>query len=398
MKNCQIIFFFFLGIFTSINWGQSIFSLNYPLGLPLNSNSSSAHQMGGVSVGIPNDHNIMLTNPGNLGAIDNIAFSSLLSIDYLRISDAGSYTDHMSVLPQQVSFALPLGYAGTVAFSISKPSNASFKFRTTEPFGRISVHRNGGFNSWQAGIGHSIGEFVNIGFAYERGYFTVKQNKFTESTDHEMFEQDSSGLSFRGNGIRMGIMGTIKEFAIGIAGNYYFEDNLTYRQGLYTGSETSAYSTSGSLSMQPPPAISGGVSYSFSPKLLVGADVAVTLWDYYSISQEGILVDISNDNSVMFALGARFIPAPNLLAPKYWETMHYRAGFRYAQLPGNTSQEFAGTLGVGFPLKGNGLFDFGMEIGNRTSDTFNNYNETFLHFSIGINGGGKWHKTNTNTY
>jgi hypothetical protein len=354
--------------------------------------------MGGVSVGIPNDHNVMLTNPGNLGAINKIAFSSLLRIDYLRINDASSHTDHAGVLPQQVSFALPLGYAGTIAFSILKPSNASFKYRTDEPFGRISVHRNGGFNSWQAGIGHSIGKFVNIGFAYERTYVTVKQTKFTESNDYEMFEKDSSCLSFRGNGIRLGLMGTIKNFAVGISGNYYFEDNLSFKQGLYSNSQSSAFNTSKSLSMRLPPKIFGGISYSFSPKLILGTDVSVTLWDYYSISQTGVLVSISKLNSAMFGIGARFIPAPNLLVPKYWETIHYRAGFRYAQLPGNTSQEFAGTMGVGLPLRGNGLLDLGLEIGNRTSDTFSDYNETFLHFSIGFNGGGKWHKARANTY
>jgi hypothetical protein len=354
--------------------------------------------MGGVSTGIPDGHNVMLTNPGNLGAINNISFSSLLRVDYLRINEADSHTDHISVLPQQISFALPLGYAGTIALSISKPSNASFKYRTTEPFGRVSVHKNGGFNSWQAGIGHSIGKFVNIGFAYERIYFSVKQTKFTESKNHEMFEKDSSDLYFRGNGIRLGLLGTIKNFAIGIAGNYYFEDNLIYRHGLYTGTGNTAYYTSRSFSLKPPPMISGGISYSFSPKLIVGTDVSVTLWDYYSISQDNILVNINKENTFMFGIGTRFIPAPNLLAPKYWETMNYRAGFRYAQLPGNTSQEFAVTMGVGLPLRGNGLLDLGLEIGNRTSDNFKNYNEKFLHFSIGINGGGKWHKAKINTY
>ncbi len=426
-------------------WGQSILSLSYPFGLPLRSLSSTALSMGGVSVGVPNDHHVMLTNPGNLGTIDITAFSSLWFIDYIRINDNGAYSDHIRTAPRQLSFALPLGLAGTIAFSLAKTTDATIKYRQEEllyskknplssTFTSISYDREGGTTSWQAGWGRSIGKYVNIGFAYQRYYFSAFTTKLTDVTfqtkaisiakidttqidpntisivttydtteyEEEITERDSTHLSFGGNGLRFGIMGTIKKFTAGLAVNYYFQDNLKYFSSIYNNSSSlpvdSALLSSFTDSLQLPHSIATGLSYEISPKWLVGADLTFDLWQYYYVKGRQILAVVETDNTVSFSAGFRFIPAPNLLAPRYWETIHLRGGIRYSQLPGKTSSEFSGALGFGFPLKGNGLLDLGFELGRRTHEDYSDYNETFLQVSIGLNGGRKWIKTPTSTY
>lgn len=427
-------------IITMICWisirGQSILSSTYPFGLPLRSFSGTALCMGGTSVGIPNDHHVMLTNPGNLGTINTTAFSSLLLIDYLRIMDNDLYTDHLNAVPRQISFALPFGIAGTVAFSLLKSTEATIKYRQDQmmvtpgdplfpKYYRTSYDSQGGTTSWQAGWGRNIGKYINIGLAYQRSYFLMNSTKLEEYTyaevdtsgheeiTHEITERDSSHFIFRGNGIRAGLMGTVKGFSIGIAVDYYFESELSYTNAIYNelNSESidSTVETNRKIAMQPPPLVSVGLSYAPSPKWLIAADLHCDLWNYYSLEIDTFsektraklrkdIADIAEDNTITVSSGFRFIPAPNLLVPKYWETIHYRAGIRYSQLPGKISSELSGSLGFGFPLRGNGLLDLGLEIGQRTHENYSNYEERFLHVIIGINGGRKWRKIPTDTY
>jgi hypothetical protein len=114
----------------------------------------------------------------------------------------------------------------------------------------------------------------------------------------------------------------------------------------------------------------------------------ITLWERYSSS---ITLGGKVDKALSFAAGAQYIPAPNLLAPRYWEIMQYRASFRYRELPVVSGSEFAFTLSTGLPLlRGGGLVDLIAEYGRRSDSRFSGYSEQFVNFSIGINGGRKW--------
>ncbi len=421
-----VITFIYLG--ATLGWGQSILSSNYPFGLPLRSISSTALSMGGVSVGVPNDHNVMLTNPGNLGTINITAFSSLWLVDYLRINDKGLYTDHLQASPRQLSFALPLGKVGTIAFELNKTTDATFKFsdekeevtniNTSLPvYKKTSTDREGGITSWQAGWGRSIGKYINVGFAYQRAYFTAFNTTINDviymNTSYDPAKQeldttyttesvrDSTHMTHGGNGIRFGILSTIKKLSIGIASNFFFAGDLSFFNAEYNGSSKTPVDPTvqpKKFTLRMPHSLAAGISYAFSPKWLVGADVGVDLWKYYSLKGYKIVKQFDSENTVSFSTGFRFIPAPNQLIPKYWETIHYRAGMRYSQLPGGVSSEISGSLGFGFPLKGNGLLDIGFELGKRTHDNYPDYNETFLQISLGLNGGRKWNKTPTTTY
>jgi hypothetical protein len=417
-----------LSTISTAGHAQSMLSLTYPFGLPLRPLSGGALSMGGTSAGITDDHNVMLTNPGNLGTIDITAFSTLWTIDYLRINDRDDYTDHLRAVPGQISFALPLGIGGTIAFSMSKTSDAGFKYRqdriltlagdmTHPEYTRVSFDREGGSTSWQAGWGRRFGKHVSAGLVYERLFFTEMGTKLTEityqyldmadttyKTSDVRLERDSTHLLLKGNGLHLGILGMYKKLNAGIAFSYYFASDLQYHNAIYNGlsgkpiDSAATVLKSGEFDLQLPYSITGGISYAFSPRWLAGADVAVQLWQFYETGSASVLPEISSENTVSLSAGFRFIPAPDLLAPRYGETIHYRAGARYTQLPGGTSSEVAGACGIGLPLMGNGLLDLGIEVGRRTHEQFSDYNELFLKCSIGLNGGRAWNKTPSSTY
>jgi hypothetical protein len=143
--------------------------------------------------------------------------------------------------------------------------------------------------------------------------------------------------------------------------------------------------------------MSQGISYDISPEWLVASDVAFGFWQLSQAS--GMLAKPGVAATTGISLGAQYIPAPNLLTPKYWETMRYRAGFRYTELPGVNSHEYMLSLGTGFPLgRGFGLLDIGAEIGRRESGQFKGYTEDVVRIGIGFNGGHKWARPVKGTY
>ncbi|HEX7511154.1 MAG TPA: hypothetical protein VF335_07640, partial [Chitinivibrionales bacterium] len=139
-----------------------------------------------------------------------------------------------------------------------------------------------------------------------------------------------------------------------------------------------------------------GLSYAISSEWLAAADLSSTFWDrYYS---NGFLAS-ARTNALSVSAGAQYVPVSTLMAPRYWETIHYSAGFRYTQLPANLSSEYAFSLGTGLPIaRGRGLLTLGLEAGRRNVGSYSEISENFVHFAVGINGSRKWNKSSFGLY
>ncbi|MBN1984240.1 MAG: hypothetical protein JW795_22125, partial [Chitinivibrionales bacterium] len=400
------------------NATNSILSSLYPFGLPKQAGSAASFSMGGIAVGFPYEHTIMYKNPANLGTIFTTSFSSLLIIDYLRIQEESLYTDHIGFNPQQISFAIPFGSAGTFAFSLNEKSDATVRFQQasvsvpdSDPLHPISmrlmVDKTGGTSGWSLGWGRQIIRPLSIGLAYERLYGNLISTQLKSFAFSDMVSNtqiivdsltttDSTTATFESDGLTMALLGQLKEISFGLSATYYTERNISVKNTLFntmSGTTTTAKSSALTTKIQPPPTIAAGVAYQWQSNLLIGADVNIDLWQYYHASGQSGLPSIAKENIVSVMLGGRYISAPQLLLPKYWEILHFRAGVRYAQLPGKTSSETAVSLGIGLPLHGNGLFDIVFEGGRRGLESDKEYHENFLRIGFGINGGKKWRNT-----
>ncbi|MBD3391169.1 MAG: hypothetical protein GF418_03865 [Chitinivibrionales bacterium] len=387
--------------------GFSNIAATFPFGLPLNASSGAAINMGGAAAGVLNDHNVLLDNPANLGAITKTAFSGLLVLDGMRITQGGRHSNHVAVSPRQISFAFPLGLAGVVALSIQKETDATVRFFTDSVrlstsgfFGRLGYHKSGGLTAWRAGWGRSIAGKAYVGAAYERLYLDIRSTKVIDLNNYPANStRDSTQVGFRGHGLHLGLMVPIAKATIGVAGRYVFKNDVESIQGQFRLNEESALPGSRmkqKSTLRIPPQGVLGVSYDFSPRWLAAMDLGVVGWREYS--SHGILADADRDYAVSYGIGGRFIPAPRLLAPKYWETMHYRLGFRYAQLPRESAREVSLAAGVGFPVKGGGLLDLVVNLGRRTDDAYDDYREDFVQINFGINGGRKWIRSSPTSY
>lgn len=377
---------------------QSLLSAEFPAGLPISPSTGPSLGLAGSGTGVQNDFYGMADNPGNLGGITRAVFSSFLSLDYLSINDNNKTAGNLGLSPQLLSFAFPLGIAGTFGFSLDRRTNMNYKFRTRSTIDLqgsgynaldtidLGLVNTGGITVWQAGWGYAVGQFVKIGVSYERLYlsgsdFTMVRSAFTTI---EADEWDTTSLVFRGNGFRGGVLFPFKKLTVGFSGQYVFSgdiDKVTH--GMHYAAPITE---KGSFHL--PPSFTAGASYRLSTQWLAAASLGVTLWqDYYSSFKLGLPVD----NALSVSMGGQYIPAPNLLVPRYWEIMQYRAGLRYTQLPVPTASEMALTLSLGLPIQqGGGLFDVVVEMGRRSDSDIKNYSENFVKIGLGINGGRKW--------
>lgn len=390
-------------------FGQSILSSRYPLGLPVNPGSATALNMGGAATAAMIDHHIHLANPANLGSIDKTALTSLASFNILQLNQAGKTAILTRFHPRQIGFAFPMGVGGTIGLSLSKETDNILSYEdklpvtdTTRGAERM-YSQDGGLTAWQAAWGRSVTNWLHVGLGYKRLQLVMTNVTATEITFDDQSTSsalDSTRFEFSGHAIRLGIMAPLGALTLGISADYALEGTLQSDSLIRYSNPNEAFKTLGdtvkqSEQLQLPLTVSVGASYEFSPKWLTTADLSVTNWDMY---QSDLLPSAElRANAVSVGFGGRFIPAPDLLAPRYWETIHIRAGLRYQQLPAEGDGELSLALGTGLPLRGGGLLDLVAEYTRRTTNAYDFGEDRFV-FGIGVNGGRTWRKTGGDTY
>jgi len=411
----------FLGVVVGVSapLAQSQIGLLFPQGLPIQQNSGPSFMMGGAAEGVYDDYNCMLRNPANLGFVDKTVFSSLYIFDFSRIAQSGRHTNFIQGFPEQISIGIPFGSFGTIGLSYNVLSNTAAKFRspqesvdydTSAETYQPGLAATGGTTAWQVGWGRDLPKLkhLRIGLSYERVYYSASRSVVRVISDPSktMESRDSTYDELRTNGLRAGLMLPLGKFKAGVSGEYFFGADLHRNNAIYSNSSDTVGPrgltaapvdqklSSGGVRM--PPSLSLGISYAINTDWLAAADVSSTFWDlYYS---HGFLA-ATRTNALSVSGGAQYVPISTLMAPRYWETIHYSAGLRYSQLPAKQSSELALTLGTGLPIgRGRGLLTLGLEAGRRTDSHYGDISENFVHFAIGINGSRKWNKSSLGNY
>lgn len=402
MHNKKTFFISILSLFCTatffITFAQSPLSIQSPIGLPSQHATGPSQAIGGSGAGVASDYFGMADNPGNLGAMTRSSFSTIVSLDLLSIKDDEESTKHAKLSPMLLSFTFPLKQAGTFGISLDRRSDARLKYRSLIPVGQdgdsldFGFSRNGGLTSWQAGWGYAIGPWVRLGVCYERLYLvgdeiSMWRNRISAvSNPSDYFLYDTTSTSLRGNALRAGVLVPYKKLTFGLTGEYILPGPAK-RQSI-TQSPDLIDTVVNRFTLRLPPSLGVGLSYTFSPRWFVAASGGATLWRRF---ESDVKLGSPLDNAFTVSFGGQFIPAPNLLVPRYWEIMQYRAGFRFAQLPTAAGSEIAFTVSLGLPFQqSSGLFDIIVDAGRRTDAAFDGYAENFLQVKFGLNGGRKW--------
>jgi hypothetical protein len=390
---------------------ESMFGISFPLGVPLQENSGMSLAMGGAACAVASDQDVMLRNPANLGTIDKMVFSGLYAFDITRLSAGSFHSNLLSSYPTQLSASVPLGVAGTIALSYSQRSDgaASFQvdtslvFNSTAVIGRRGFAAGGGLSAWQAGWGRSIGKWARFGVCYERLYLSTHRTVLSTTIDNisgEVSARDSTYVSSSINGLRLGVMVPVRALKIGASAEYFYSAGGQSARAVYTNGSIVPVEGStqlASFTLRLPPTFTLGVSYDISPAWLVASDLNATFWDSYRSG--GVLPETKAGTALGFCAGTQYVPAPNLLTPRYWEIIRYRAGLRFNQLPSKDAWELLGCLGFGLPVgRTTGILDISIEAGTRRSAGFLGLSENVVHVGLGISGGHKWSKASGGNY
>jgi hypothetical protein len=410
---CKLFTVVFAVGFATTAFCQSLLGLTYPFGLPQRPNSGMSLTMGGAGSAVASENNVMLLNPANLGTIDRTVLSALYTFDFTRISESSVHSNFFSANPVQVSIGVPFGVVGTFGISLDVRSDRTAFYKDSSQLAyngnswwyEQGISSHGGILVWQAGWGRSLGKIAQVGISYERFYLFDEQTKVSQLSlplVQLSNSRDSTTVSSSGNGVRAGVQIPVGALRIGISGEYFFSSAATATNALYandnvTDTPVTNTASSASFYVRLPPSLTIGLSYDVSPEWLVAGDASAVFWRYATIG--GPVSKPDSFTAVGVSLGAQYIPAPNILAPRYWETIRYRAGLRFSQLPSHDSYEYALTLGTGLPMgRGTGILDVALELGRRQSSQFAGYSEDFMSLAFGFNGGHKWVQSSRSTY
>lgn len=384
---------------------QSILSAQYPLGLKMFVGSGSSASMGGTGIGTIMDQNTHLLNPANLGYVKRNVFSGFFDLSLTRIADNSTSSYFSSFTPNQISFAFNANAFGVLSMGLIQDADATIKFQNRSPFYyaglsdslEMSFIRNGGMTSWQVGWGYNVLKKVAIGLSYSYKYINLTDSRRQILYGPGGIKSSRDSVSAIGsmNVLRGGIMAPVGPIVAGLTLEYPFEAQIDKVHGFYSnGNSNDVEASQATIKLAP----SGGFGLSYSPnsQWLYALDYSMILCDHYLSG--GVLGSTEVNNTHSFSAGAQFVPAQNVLAPKYWETIAYRAGIRYAQLPAKENSELGLTIGGGLPLGSDGLLDIILGYTNRSGGASVSFKEQVFSVSVGISGGKKWSKSSRDSY
>jgi hypothetical protein len=431
MKYLKYILIFSTVLFTVPVFSQvSVMGLQYPLGVPKLSGTGSSLSLGGCATAVNNDFFGFTKNPANLGVMNRAVFSGLVSMKFLSLNDDNGNSQHASFEPNSFLFSFPVAKYGALGVAFNQLSTTDLIFKNNTSFeisgNQISTTHgtvvDGGTTEWQVGYGLTPLKNLRVGIAYERLYFknewlTYLKNAVTLADSLV----DSTNVKLASSGFSGGAMYTIDKLTLGLSGKVYAKGTLHSKNASWgvnryidttitTNSDNTkdtaitpkerTITTESSNKVSLPPVLSLGASYKLSPEWLVAGDVDVTFWNrFHSDEPLQFKKPTELSNAVNLSIGTQFIPAPNLLTPKYYEIIQYRGGFRFSRLPGSKAYETALTLGTGLPLKqGGGILDLFIEVGRRWDTRFSGLSENFFGLNIGLNGGQKWFQSTEEGY
>lgn len=302
MSNKKLFSSVLLLIFSAaIIYSQSVLGLQYPFGLPLQNSTGPSLAVGGAGTGVADDFYGMSDNPANLGNVNRAVFSTVFALDLLNIIEDGDRTSHMSFSPRILSFSFPMGIIGSLGLSYSQQTDTELNFRLSRdyPIGNLeetedldlALARNGGTSNWQVGWGIPIKKWATVGIAYQRLYYK-SHTSLIRKTEGLLSDTliDSTHTAFTGNGIRAGVQTSLKDFTLGISGQYVFSSSATdirTKKGTRVKTDSpfidSIITTKSSYDLKPAPSLAFGASYRISPEWFAAMEIGATLWErFYS--------------------------------------------------------------------------------------------------------------------
>lgn len=245
---------------------------------------------------------------------------------------------------------------------LSAGANGSYLFGTVEETKRTIL--SGGFNS-RITEKTTVSDFnFDVGVQYK---FKVWQ----DSTDSRRQIWFSAGAAYSGGA---DLNATNSIFAINYTGSPQFED---------IKDTISDQDTRGSVAL--PPSLGFGISANFFNQWTLSADYSNQDWSQYTAFGE----NQGLGNRTQYAFGVQYVY--DAYSRRFFELLHFRAGFRYADsrivIDQSQLNEYGISFGLGIPISRNlpqSFINLSAELGQRGDSNPGVIREQFARINFGL--------------
>ena len=375
----------------------------------LGDNSFTASKgMGGIGIGLREKTQINVQNPASYTAIDSLTFlfdfgmNGQMSV----FNEPGVQKTDWSAGLDYLAFQIPLGRKFAASAGLLPFSYVGYSYGNQDQIAieedTITVTRKyngkGGLNKAYLGFAYQPIKSLSIGF--NAGYiWGVTSNDWSMAysnsfgtTSREQYELNAKGFD-----LNFGVQYTQvinKDNKVTIGATYNPKMNMwTQLDSIGTLIETDTATFEHTLNI--PQAFGIGVSYVYKEKLIIGADFKREMWGEVKAYNENYKVSNSalNDRTKI-AVGAEYLPGGNY-GDSYLKRIRYRIGFNYSDsyisVKNSRNNEYAGTIGFGFPLlRQKSMINVGLEYATIRPTNKNFLSENYLSLNIGLTFNEMW--------
>jgi hypothetical protein len=383
--------------------------------------------MGGIAVAtnkIGFFNNINVVNPASYGAINLTTIDVGLYANFLTLSQTGASSQKNSNFRlSHIAFAIPTSKRSALSFGLLPYSERGYNYKksvsklgtTGSPADtnvtNYSYSGDGSLSKAYLGYGFGIGKHLLLGANVSYIFGNIKDIATTEipnlaGTINSKIESSNAigGINYD-YGLQYSFdFSETKHLVLGYSASagtklhtqssfivsQYFNDS----NGNQDIPADSVVSTTGPKSKLKLPQINRfGISFQSDGKFLVGADYSMGKWSDLSIAG----VNQGLQDSKTFNIGGSY--TPNIATIRnYLATVDYRIGAIYDQtymhINGTTIKRYAGTVGVGLPLRSNNgsyyKINIAAEVGQRGSLVNGLVKENYVNIHLGFTLNDKW--------
>ncbi|MGA3244913.1 MAG: hypothetical protein ABSE41_09865 [Bacteroidota bacterium] len=357
--------------------------------------------MGGAGIALSGDGFLNLLNPAAIGMIKYTRFAGGFEFTNYNSTDAFGNGRFARGNFKNAAFGFPIDkeYNIAVMLEASPYSNVDYATQTKDTVVQQDFYGSGGLSLLSLGASVSPINKLTLGakLNYVHGRirqavnFTFFDPTFTNSQiDRSDFY---SGFNVTLGGLYEGLGDLVGSPALQpLTVGFILSTPTTLsvnRESVLTTSVSTDTTYTNAAATDLPIAYGLGLSYAFSNRYVVTADVYHQQWQNAKF-QGTVLPEIRN--TTRFGAGFEALPGGNL--ESFWKRVAYRGGFYYNETSyifnGTPINEVFLTGGLGLPIGPEARMDVNLHLGTRGSTSNNLQRDTIIRLTVSVSASELW--------
>ncbi len=366
--------------------------------------------MGGIGVGVRDNHYINIMNPASITERDTLSFMFDVSFSMKNIysKDGVTTSAYNTATIQSLMFTTPLYKKSAMAFGIQPYSEMGYEVESEEldtklvaDYGDIRYKKYGSGSLYEAFFATAM-DIRNFTVGAQFGFIFGSLDRSSDVVFGTLESLSSiyTDWSYQPTAytLKLGLQyhkefGENKDRSLTLGATWRLQSRLTglikntsWATRAESVSDTTYYSKE-RFSLDIPDEISFGASYRKRDKWMVGFDIKYQDWSgAQSISQTGIVSKLQAASSARVG----FEYTPNKYDIRYYlKRITYRVGAYYEKsylnVNGNSVDAKGFTIGLGFPVyRLNNALNFSVDVGQRGSLNNGLIKENYVNFVLNI--------------